>query len=109
MAICTRMHGNVAQQLQDSAAADLSPAAWQNAQKAYNFGMWYTSGTLSKKKPGNPYFQWFPGFCNYSNSIVAGGFPVQSYSTRFTCGTSLTIRLATVPRTSHGSLLPLRS
>ncbi len=42
------VHGNVAQQLQDSAAADLSPAAWQNAQKAYNFGMWYTSGTLSK-------------------------------------------------------------
>ena len=27
------VHGNVAQQLQDSAAADLSPAAWQNAQK----------------------------------------------------------------------------
>ena len=26
--------GNVAQQLQDSAAADLSPAAWQNAQKS---------------------------------------------------------------------------
>ena len=28
------VHGNVAQQLQDSAAADLSPAAWQNAQKS---------------------------------------------------------------------------
>ena len=29
------VHGNVAQQLQDSAAADLSPAAWQNAQKGF--------------------------------------------------------------------------
>lgn len=28
------VHGSVAQQLQDSAAADLSPAAWQNAQKS---------------------------------------------------------------------------
>ena len=28
------VHGNVPQQLQDSAAADLSPAAWQNAQKS---------------------------------------------------------------------------
>ena len=38
----------------------------------------------------------------YSNSIVAGGFPVQSYSTRFTFFTSLTIRFAARPRTSHG-------
>ena len=38
----------------------------------------------------------------YSNSIVAGGFPVQSYSTRFTCFTSFTIRLAVLPSTSHG-------
>lgn len=28
------LFSNVAQQLQDSAAADLSPAAWQNAQKS---------------------------------------------------------------------------
>ena len=40
--------------------------------------------------------------CNYSNSIVAGGFPVQSYSTRFTPFTSFTIRLVTFPSTSHG-------
>ena len=30
----------------------------------------------------------------YSNSTVAGGLPVQSYKTRFTCGTSFTMRLA---------------
>ena len=39
----------------------------------------------------------------YSNSIVAGGFPVQSYSTLLTPFTSLTIRLVTFPSTSHGS------
>ncbi len=39
----------------------------------------------------------------YSNSIVAGGFPVQSYNTRFTPFTSFTILLVTTPRTSQGS------
>lgn len=38
----------------------------------------------------------------YSNSIVPGGFPVQSYSTRFTCATSFTIRLVTFCSTLHG-------
>ena len=42
-------------------------------------------------------------FVIYSHSIVAGGFPVQSYSTRFTCWTSFTIRLETLPITSQGS------
>lgn len=39
----------------------------------------------------------------YSNSIVAGGFPVTSYRTLLTPFTSLTILLDTLPRTSHGS------
>ena len=38
----------------------------------------------------------------YSNSIVAGGFPVQSYNTLFTPFTSLTILDATFPSTSQG-------
>ena len=38
----------------------------------------------------------------YSNSMVAGGFPVQSYKTRFTCFTSLIMRLVTVCSTGHG-------
>ena len=38
----------------------------------------------------------------YSNSIVAGGLLVQSYSTLFTPLTSLTILFATVLKTSHG-------
>ena len=39
----------------------------------------------------------------YSNSIVAGGFPVQSYSTLLTPLTSFTILLVTLPITSQGS------
>ncbi len=39
---------------------------------------------------------------SYSNSIVAGGFPVQSYSTLLTPFTSLTILLETTLKTSHG-------
>lgn len=38
----------------------------------------------------------------YSNSIVAGGFPVQSYMTLFTPFTSFTILLVTLASTSHG-------
>lgn len=38
----------------------------------------------------------------YSNSIVAGGFPVQSYMTLLTCFTSFTILVVTLLRTSHG-------
>lgn len=38
----------------------------------------------------------------YSNSTVAGGLPVQSYKTRFTCGTSFTMRLAAFASTSQG-------
>ena len=41
-------------------------------------------------------------FRDYSNSIVAGGFPVQSYMTRLMCLTSFTIRLVVLPMTSHG-------
>ena len=41
-------------------------------------------------------------FIYYSNSIVAGGFPVQSYITLFTPLTSFTILVVTFPRTSHG-------
>ena len=43
--------------------------------KAYNFGMWYTSGTLRQNKsPETLIFQWFPGFCNYSNSTKTNAF-----------------------------------
>ena len=44
----------------------------------------------------------FRNLVRYSNSIVAGGFPVQSYITRFTCFTSFTILLVVFPITSHG-------
>ena len=43
-------------------------------------------------------------FTFYSNSIVAGGLLVQSYITRLTPLTSLTIRLVTLCSTSHGRL-----
>ncbi len=36
----------------------------------------------------------------YSHSIVPGGFDVMSYTTRFTPGTSFTMRLAILARTS---------
>ena len=39
----------------------------------------------------------------YSHSIVAGGFDVMSYATRFTPGTSATMRLEIRARTSYGS------
>lgn len=38
----------------------------------------------------------------HSNSTVAGGLPVQSYSTRLMCGTSLTMRRLAASSTSHG-------
>ena len=38
----------------------------------------------------------------YSHSTVAGGFEVMSYTTRLTCGTSLTMRFAARARTSYG-------
>lgn len=50
-----------------------------------------------------PFYRLLRAFENYSNSIVPGGFPVQSYTTRLTCFTSLTILVVTVCRTSHGS------
>ena len=43
------------------------------------------------------------GLGGYSHSIVAGGFEVRSSATRFTPGTSLTIRLAIVSSSSCGS------
>ena len=43
-----------------------------------------------------------PGFIHYSNSIVPGGFPVQSYTTRLTWSTSLTMRVVTRSIRSHG-------
>ena len=39
-------------------------------------------------------------YFNYSHSIVAGGLLVMSYATRFTPGTSATILLEILPRTS---------
>lgn len=39
-------------------------------------------------------------YFNYSHSIVAGGFDVMSYATRFTPGTSATMRLDTRASTS---------
>ncbi len=39
---------------------------------------------------------------HYSHSIVPGGFDVTSYATRFTPGTSLTIREAMRSRTPYG-------
>ena len=44
----------------------------------------------------------FRNLVRYSNSIVAGGFPVQSYNTRFTFFTSFTIRLVVFPMISQG-------
>ncbi len=47
----------------------------------------------------------FLGFCvlcAYSHSILAGGLVVTSSTTRFTCGTSLTIRLEMTRTTSYG-------
>ncbi len=49
-----------------------------------------------------PFYQYPRHLVRYSNSIVPGGFPVQSYSTLFTPFTSFTIRLVTVPNTSQG-------
>ena len=39
----------------------------------------------------------------HSHSIVAGGLLLMSYTTRFTPGTSFTMRLLILPRTSYGS------
>ena len=56
-----------------------------------------------KKRPRKcPFYQHFRGSVRYSNSIVAGGFPVQSYNTLFTPFTSFTILLVTFPSTSQG-------
>lgn len=55
-----------------------------------------------KKARKRPFYRLLRAFENYSNSIVAGGFPVQSYSTRLTPFTSFTIRFVTFPSTSHG-------
>lgn len=49
-----------------------------------------------------PFHRLLRAFQNYSNSIVAGGFPVQSYSTLLTPFTSFTILLVTFPSTSQG-------
>src|SRR5574344_380123 len=56
-----------------------------------------------KQAHKSPFYGHLRAFCNYSNSIVAGGFPVQSYSTLLTPFTSFTIRVVTLPRTSQGS------
>ncbi len=47
-------------------------------------------------------FQRFFVLVHYSSSIVPGGFPVQSYTTRFTWSTSFTMRVVTRSRSSHG-------
>lgn len=57
---------------------------------------------IQTKKAGALDLQGLPPFFYYSNSIVAGGLPVQSYSTRLTPLTSFTILLATLLSTSHG-------
>lgn len=56
-----------------------------------------------KKARKRPFYRLLRAFENYSNSIVPGGFPVQSYNTRFTPFTSFTIRFVTLCSTSHGS------
>ena len=38
------------------------------------------------------YYTYIRMYVRYSNSIVAGGFDVMSYATRFTPGTSATMR-----------------
>lgn len=58
---------------------------------------------LLTQKMGSRLFSVFPAFLGHSNSIVAGGFPVQSYITRLTPLTSFTILVVTLPSTSHGS------
>ena len=50
-----------------------------------------------------PFYQHFRCSVRYSNSIVAGGLPVQSYITRLTPLTSFTILLVALLSTSHGS------
>lgn len=55
-----------------------------------------------KKARKRPFYRFLRAFENYSNSIVAGGFPVQSYITRLTPLTSFTILEVTTPSTSQG-------
>lgn len=55
-----------------------------------------------KKARKRPFYRFLRAFENYSNSIVPGGFPVQSYSTLLTPFTSFTILLVTVSNTSQG-------
>ena len=50
---------------------------------------------LDRLQPGVVY-----GQAAHSHSMVAGGFDVTSYTTRFTPGTSFTSRLAMCPSTS---------
>lgn len=77
------------------------PPPW-NIWKAVLFCISYQSHG-SKRKTGKPVFYRLSSpNVRYSNSIVAGGFPVQSYNTRFTCLTSFTILLVVFPMTSHG-------
>lgn len=47
-------------------------------------------------------FLHFSAFLIYSHSILAGGLVVTSSTTRFTCGTSLTILAEIVRTTSYG-------
>lgn len=47
-------------------------------------------------------FKTFQPFGDYSHSILAGGLVVTSSTTRFTCGTSLTILAEIVRTTSYG-------
>ena len=60
-----------------------------------------------RQTPQTVVTQWFAAFYKkaqnakiYSHSIVAGGFGVTSYTTRFTPSTSYTIRFDTCPSTS---------
>lgn len=55
-----------------------------------------------KKARKRPFYRLLRAFENYSNSIVAGGLLVQSYSTLLTPLTSFTIRFATLLNTSQG-------
>ena len=57
----------------------------------------YQKGAGKTQKPLA--FLHFSAFLIYSHSIVAGGLPVMSYTTRPTPLTSLTMRAETMPRT----------
>ena len=61
-----------------------------------------THRQLKNPRKSDIYWTYGDYYC-HSNSIVAGGLLVQSYSTLFTPGTSFTILSATLVSTGHGS------